>query len=93
VRLLWSPRALSDRTAIFDYIDADNPQPAARLDAKFVQAAERLRRHPEIGRPGRLEGTRELVVHPSYILVYIVEDETVGVVPVIHTSREWPVAE
>jgi addiction module RelE/StbE family toxin len=90
VKVLWSRQALNDRTGIFRHISADNPRAAATLDGKFAAAAKRLSAHPQIGRPGRLSGTRELVVVPNYILVYRLAGETIGIVTVLHAARQWP---
>ena len=45
---------------------------------------------PLLGRPGRVTGTREFVVSPRYILVYEVTADTLIVLAVLHTSRQWP---
>lgn len=81
---------MAARKAIYDHIEADNPKAAAELDARFVRAAGRLVDRPAMGRPGRLAGTRELVVHRRYFLVYEVAMETVSILAVVHTSRRWP---
>jgi len=90
VKLEWTYFAQADRAGIYDYIDLDNPQAAAALDERFRSAASRLAKFPKIGRPGRVEGTRELVVHKHYILLYDIEGETVRILRVLHTSRRWP---
>lgn len=92
MRVVWTPEALQDREDIWDYIAADNPGAAARMDELFSDAAARLAAHPQLGRPGTIAGTRELIVHPSYRLVYEVERETVWVLVLMHTSRLWPPA-
>jgi len=53
----WSVLAFEDRLAIFDYIEADNPPAAVRMDDRIRQQIERLAQSPELGRPGRIEGT------------------------------------
>ena len=93
MRLVWTAPALADRIAIYDYIDADSPWAAAELDEQFAAAAEHLLRHPEMGRAGRLPGTRELIVHPHYVLVYRLDGDTVQVLALVHTARQWPPAE
>ena len=54
MKLGWTPEAIADRDAIFDYIEADNPAAAAALDELFSEKAERLTDHPKLGRPGRV---------------------------------------
>lgn len=90
MKLVWTAPAIADRSVIYDYIDKENPRAAAELDEGFMGSPERLRSYPEIGRPGRVPGTRELVVHKRYILVYELVGETVFVHAVVHTSRQWP---
>ena len=90
MRLLWTRSALADRRSVHDYIEAQNAQAAARLDKLFEDGADRLPAHPHLGRPGRVAGTRELVVHRHYVLVYDVHGETVRVLRLLHTSLQWP---
>jgi len=93
VRLVWTPEALQDRFVIWDYIAADNPHAAARMDELFSESASRLMEHPKLGRTGKVPGTRELVAHKHYILVYEVDgDDTVWILALVHTARLWPPA-
>lgn len=92
VRLVWTRPARDDRRAIREYIAADNPRAALALDELIVQKASRLVRHPQLGRPGRVENTRELVVHQNCILVYDVAGDLVRVLGVLHAARQWPPA-
>jgi len=68
--LFWTQEAIQDRYAIYDDIEADNPVAALALDELFEEKAGRLLDHPGIGRLGREVGTRDLVAHKNYILVY-----------------------
>jgi toxin ParE1/3/4 len=90
MRLFWTPDATQDRDEIYDYIEADNPSAALALDELFSEKAGRLIDHPGLGRPGRVAGTRELVAHHNYILVYDVTGELVRVLRVMHAARQWP---
>jgi addiction module RelE/StbE family toxin len=90
VRVIWTPEALQDRLDIWDYIAADNPQAAARMDEQFSQAASKLMDHPRIGRQGIAPGTLELVPHEHYRLVYEMDGETAWILALVHTSRQWP---
>lgn len=92
MRVLWTPEALQDRNDIWDYIATDNPRAAARMDELFSDAASRLSEHPKLGRPGKIPGTRELIAHESYRLVYEITDDTVWILTLIHTARLWPPA-
>ncbi|ARR57668.1 addiction module toxin RelE (plasmid) [Rhizorhabdus wittichii DC-6] len=86
----WTPEATQDRDDIYDWIEADNPAAAADLDELFEEKAAPLATHSALGRPGRVSGTRELVVHPNYILIYDVAGEEVRVLRVLHARRQWP---
>lgn len=90
MRVVWTPEAQQDRAIVWDYIAADNPQAAARLDALFSDAAARLADHPKLGRAGAIPGTHELIPHESYRLVYEIKRETVWVLALVHTGRQWP---
>lgn len=90
MRVVWTPEAQQDRADIWDYIAADNPAAAARMDELFSDAASRLSRHPMLGRPGKIPGARELIPHESYRLVYEIDGETVWVLALVHTARQWP---
>lgn len=89
-QLFWTPEAIKDRDDIYEYIEADNPSAALALDALFAEKAGRLVDHPDLGRPGRAAGTRELVAHRNYILVYDTAGDLVRVLRVLHAARSWP---
>ena len=90
MKLVWARPALEDRKVIREYIAADNPSAALDLDELLSEKAARLLDHPGLGRPGRLQGTRELVAHRNYILVYDVAGDLVRVLRVLHAARQWP---
>lgn len=92
MKVIWTPEALQDRRDIWDHIATENPAAAARMDALFSEAAARLADHPKLGRAGKIEGTRELIPHLRYRLVYEIDADTVWVLVLIHTSRLWPPA-
>ncbi|WP_440029713.1 type II toxin-antitoxin system RelE/ParE family toxin [Chromobacterium amazonense] len=85
--LIWKALALADREAILDYIAQNNPVAAIEMDERIEQRAEQLLDKPNLGRHGRVDGTRELVAHPSYLLVYQVSGAGDFVVlRVLHTA-------
>jgi plasmid stabilization system protein ParE len=63
---------------------------AQRLKDAIEACADRLPDFPLMHRPGRVEGTREAIVHPNYILVYRVGEKAVEIVAVVHARREYP---
>ncbi|HTX75389.1 MAG TPA: type II toxin-antitoxin system RelE/ParE family toxin [Terracidiphilus sp.] len=91
MKLRWSKRAIRRLASIHDYVAKDSPEAAARVAAAIVEAALRLEEFPLMGRVGRIEGTRELVVSGlPYILPYRIVDDVIQIASVIHTSRKWP---
>ena len=90
MKLVWAAAAEQDRADIFDYISADNPLAAIRMDELFDDAAARLAEHPLMGRNGKIPGTRELIAHESYRLVYELDEQTVWILALVHTARLWP---
>lgn len=60
------------------------------MDRRFSIAAAGLAQNPEIGPSGRISGTREVIPHPSYRLVYQLEPNVVRIVALVHTARQWP---
>jgi len=92
LRLRWTRLAERDLEAIAEYVGQDSPASAARVVLELIdQAATLLPAHPAIGRPGRVLGTRELVIgHLPYIIAYRVRDRDVEILRVLHTSRAWP---
>ena len=91
MKIEWTPAALADRNAIFDYIEADSPRAAVAVDERIEAAAERLVDFPESGRPGRVEGTHERVMtRAPCVLPYRIRDGTVRILRVLHSARLWP---
>lgn len=88
--MIWTPEALQDRINIWNHISAENPAAAIRMDEMFSNAAERLATHPMIGKPGLITGTRELIIHESYRLVYETGGKGVWLLALVHTARCWP---
>lgn len=90
MRIIWSPRARSDRMRIFQHIVEDNFNAATQLDQSFDMLVTGLVAFPQQGRLGRLKGTRELVAHPNYIMVYRPRRSEIEVVRILHAAQRWP---
>lgn len=90
MRLVWRPLAIEDRAQIMDHIAADNPLAALELDERIEEKASRLLEHPTLYRLGRKRGTREMVVHPNYLVIYRVQGEVVEILRVKHVAQQWP---
>lgn len=91
MKIIWRRAALSDLAEIAEYIARDNPQAARRVVTIIRKEVVKLKRNPLLGRMGRVEDTRELVItHYPYIVAYQVQARTVEILAVVHTARLWP---
>lgn len=90
LRLIWEPEARQQFLAVIDYIAARNPVAATRMERMIAAGLERLRKFPYSGRPGRAPGTRELIVHPNYLVIYQVTDDAIDVLRVLHARQRYP---
>ena len=91
MKLRYTPRAKVDLAEIHDYIAQENPGAARRIVLLIRKATEPLLENPKIGRPGRVEGTRELAIaRVPFMVSYRTEETEVHILAVIHTARLWP---
>ena len=91
MRVEWLRAALNNLDALAEYIARDNPAAAEKTVAAIRLAVENLDRFSALGRPGRISGTRELVVSGTpYIVPYRVRGEVVQLIRVFHAARKWP---
>jgi len=91
MRVKWLRQALRNLDEEAAYIAQDSPGSAAAFVKHLTESAAMLAAHPHMGRPGRVPGTRELVVTRfPYILPYRVREQTVEILRVFHTARKWP---
>jgi len=86
----WRASALNELDAVVAYIAQHNPAAAVALLERIQSSVLPLSEHPDLFRLGRVPGTREIVAHPNYLVVYRVLADCVEVVSVMHTSREHP---
>ena len=89
--LVWLQRAIQDRDAQLDYIAQDNPMAAVSQGDRIAEQIEFLQQHPQMGRPGRKQGTRELVISRTpFIVVYRVKAKRIELLRVLHGAQQWP---
>ncbi|MBW3502259.1 type II toxin-antitoxin system RelE/ParE family toxin [Janthinobacterium sp. NKUCC08_JDC] len=86
----WKVEAQEDLTAILTYIAQHNRPAALQLYHDIDNAMSRLPCHPHLYRSGRVSGTRELVAHPNYVVVYRVEASAIEILAVMHTRQLYP---
>ncbi len=91
MQIRWLRTALRNLDEEATYIAADDPQAARLVVERVLNAVEVLASQPALGRPGRVPGTRELVVvNTRYVVPYRVRGQVVEVLRVFHTSRRLP---
>lgn len=87
----WTRKALDNLDSAVEFIAADKPRAAAGVAKKIWEAAQRLATQPGMGRPGRVPGTRELVVPGlPYILPYMEKNGVIFILRVMHGAMKWP---
>jgi toxin ParE1/3/4 len=92
MKIHWSPQSLHDLAALHSFIARDNPEAARDVVRRIVALIEeKLPAYPYLGRPGRVDGTRELIVPGTpYIVPYRIKAERVEIARVYHAARRWP---
>lgn len=87
----WLDDAIYDLQALRQYIAKDKLSAANRLAKRILNAVSLLPDQPSMGRPGRVLGTRELIVSStSYIVPYRVKNNSIEILRVLHVAMEWP---
>lgn len=88
----WLKKALADLDSSLDYVAENQGEVAATaLAKKLFDAVDSIVDNPSIGRPGRMTGTRELVVSGTlYLIPFRVKGTTVEILRIFHTSRNPP---
>lgn len=91
MKVVWTGPARQDLRDIYLYIAQDNPQAARRLQSEVKKRIGLLQDNPGLGRPGRVAGTRELVMGSyPYIVPYRVREDRIEILTVYHGARKWP---
>ena len=91
--LEWRPTARADLLAIVDYISDDNPDAAMQLKNAIETKILQLALRPKLYRPGRVVGTREMVVRPNYVVVYSEDAKSIKILRILHAAQQWPPSE
>ena len=90
LNLEWKATAIADLLAIVDYISDDNPDAAQTFKDEIEAKTSRLPDNPQLYRVGRVDGTREMVVRPNYIVIYAEDAVAVTTLRVLHAAQQWP---
>lgn len=89
--VVWLKSAIKSRDTLLDYIAQDNISAAIEQGDRIAHTVKLLPDNPEIGRAGRKQGTREMVIpRTSFILVYRIRAERLEILRVLHGAQQWP---
>ncbi len=90
MQVKWTVRAGSDRENAINYIAVDSLTAALSQLDEIERQTDRLADYPKLGRPGRVKGTRELVVNRTpFIVVYRIKGEIIQILRVLHGAQQW----
>lgn len=91
MKVVWSRRSILHLTQLRAYIAKDSEQNADLVAERILNVVDLLQSHPEIGRPGRLPGTRELVIPKTpFIVPYRIRKDRLEIIAVFRGRRNWP---
>ena len=91
MQIIWLTTALNNLDELAEYIAQENPQAARQVLELIETQVNLLATQPALGRPGRVLGTRELVISNTHYLVpYRIKNSVVEILRVFHTSRRLP---
>jgi toxin ParE1/3/4 len=91
IQVRWSPAAESEFDGQIDYIAERNLTAAVRLRDIVYRHTQMLEEMPEMGRPGRVAYSRELVIAgTSYIAVYRIRSGYVEIFRFVHGAQKYP---
>jgi plasmid stabilization system protein ParE len=91
MQVRWLRNAAKNLNDASVYVAGDNPKVAREFFIHTIESVNKLAQYPELGRAGRVPGTRELVIFGyPYIVPYRIKDGNVEILRVFHTSRMWP---
>ncbi len=88
--IVWRARARRSLVGIVHHIAEHNPTAARRIKTQIEQSVLPAAEHPYLFRGGRVPGTREIVAHPNYIVVYRVTTDQIEIVHVLHARQQYP---
>ena len=91
MRLKWTRATSQDLESVERYISRDNPDVAIDTVLEIIRCVEILEEHPGMGRPGRVGGSRDLVLGSlPYVVSYVHQNDTIIILRVLHGEMKWP---
>ncbi|MDI2111722.1 type II toxin-antitoxin system RelE/ParE family toxin [Commensalibacter nepenthis] len=91
MKIMWLKRAINQQQEAIDYIAQQNPYSALNILDRVIKATELLENYTQMGRNGRVKGTRELVIDKTpFILVYRIQNDRIEILNFLHYAQQWP---
>jgi toxin ParE1/3/4 len=91
MRVRWTRRSIRSLEALAEYIAKDRPSAAARMVERIRDTVDHLAENPDLGRVGRVPGTRELIVGGTpFIVPYRIREDVIEIISIFHAARRWP---
>lgn len=91
MKIEWHDKAYHDASNLVEYIYSDNPMAAMMVYDEIDNQIKLLGENPEMGRKGRVSGTRELIINRTpYVVVYAIKAHQILVLRVLHGAQKWP---
>jgi plasmid stabilization system protein ParE len=91
LKVVWSSRSIDQLQALREFIAKDSESSAAAIARRILDAIELLKSHPNLGRPGRITGTRELIVPQTpFVVPYRVRAGRLELIGIFHGRQRWP---
>jgi toxin ParE1/3/4 len=90
LKVQWTEDAKDDLRRIITRIKQDNREAAHSMAERIRESIRPAAHFPEGYKEGPIPGTREIVAHPNYKVVYVIESEYIEVIAVVHTRLQWP---
>jgi toxin ParE1/3/4 len=91
MKIRWTTIAANDLKAVYEYVREESVVHADKLVTRIFSGIEMLERYPQLGREGRLEGTRELAIASTpFIVFYRIRRNQIEILGVLHAARKWP---
>lgn len=91
MKVVWTYIALKDLENAYEFVKQNNPKIAKEIVAKINSAIVNLKTYPNMGRKGRVEDTRELVIPNSpFFISYRITETQIEILAFLHGRRKWP---
>ena len=91
MNVVWTKSSVSDLVHIREYIEIENPTASSKIANLILETVEQLIEFPNLGRPGRVRGTRELVIsNTPYLIPYRIQNEEIQLLRVLHGRQDYP---